>query len=193
MIVYEQMPLAADDVATAHEINAAQQSFASEMNGGIDRENIPAHAILDTKLANGCTEFYEASDTATGTLTNTGGAWTAVLPGAAGVDFQVTGPGRLLLHGVLTLYNVLETAAPSDAAFAVGVRVDGRVVGDTGMDNYTSSGAFDGGFSTHTKVITAAPWVGPGIHDVELVCRLLPDPLSYDHLESRLVGIMRRR
>lgn len=184
MIVFKQMPLRAGDVVAYHEFNAEFQSLAGEMNGGIDRENFTQHQVRGVMVAPGTTAIYETADgTPTAAYTATG-EWTVL------TRINVAGPGRLITHAMLTMSD----NGAASSVWALGIKYQGRIIADTGYDNYGSVAGVNWGWDRQTKTVSASPFVRETDVDVWLCIRApanLTAPIT--KVSMQIHGVMRRR
>lgn len=160
MRIFRQLPLVDGDVAAYHEINANQQAVAGEINGGIDRENVVQHALTRAKLEGGQTDYtFQSGSSGAGALTPND-EWTVFsAPG------PFVGPGLVIIHGAV----VVEDSVAAVVNFAVGLRVNGILIADSGYENYVFPGQ---GFARMTKAVQGAVWVAEADIRCELVLRV---------------------
>ena len=183
MRIFRQLPLADGDVAAYHEINANQQAVAGEINGGIDRENVTQHGLTRAKLEGSQTGYHFVS-TATTTQMVPTGEWTRVTIGGV---FTLTGPVLVILHGSM----VADENASQYLNYAVGFKVNGNLIGDSGFEQFAT---VDAGFAKMTKSVQCAAWVPDKTIDCEFVYRV-PQYSSYtfQFLSTEVAAIIRRR
>ncbi|MCP4307317.1 MAG: hypothetical protein GY788_21095 [bacterium] len=166
--VFRKDRLTSGAVVAVDEINANLTQVAGEMNGGLDRENVPAGVITTTEVKAGCFNqiLWKVGDGAPeATLDAKHGEdknmWRDI-PGYT--DEFLTEDGRFEIEAHVQL----DTAGLYE--MELGVRVDGEIVAQSGspVSSSTSTSIY---FQKRGFYAIGAPAVGAGNHQIELVWR----------------------
>jgi len=149
------------DVLSPDEPNFELASIVGEMNGHIDGDNFPASEITGAKFALQTFHsilFIEGAGPTTVERTNADDQFWHSLE----VGTLTTEDGRIKVQAEVTF------DSPSGKGYysEVGVRLDGRVVARSGPSStYVES---------DTISCFGCPDVGPGVHNIELLFRIMP-------------------